>query len=162
MRESMARLTPAYSTNRAVREYTERYYLPAAESYRSRRANQGVLYQQIVNWRHSLEQKWAGVHFGESKETTHEGRQLFEVEVHLNDLDPTAVSVELYANGVNGGTPVREEMRICQPLKGKLGGFLYSATVYGNRPSSDYTARVVPHFEGVEVPLEEARIIWQR
>ncbi len=29
MRESMARLTPRFSTNRAVREYTEQYYLPA-------------------------------------------------------------------------------------------------------------------------------------
>src|SRR5277367_2025268 len=31
MRESMARLTPEFSANRAVREYTEKYYLPAAE-----------------------------------------------------------------------------------------------------------------------------------
>ena len=29
MRESMARLTPHFSANRAVREYTEQYYLPA-------------------------------------------------------------------------------------------------------------------------------------
>src|ERR1700751_29021 len=30
MRESMARLTPRFSTNRTVREYTERHYLPTA------------------------------------------------------------------------------------------------------------------------------------
>ena len=30
MRESMARLTPRFSANRAVREYTEQHYLPAA------------------------------------------------------------------------------------------------------------------------------------
>src|SRR3989475_6783287 len=30
MRESMARLTPTFSTNRAVREYTKQHYLPAA------------------------------------------------------------------------------------------------------------------------------------
>ena len=33
MRASMARLTPYYSANRAVREYTETYYLPAAKNY---------------------------------------------------------------------------------------------------------------------------------
>jgi starch phosphorylase len=33
MRESMACLTPRFSANRAVREYTERYYLPAAARY---------------------------------------------------------------------------------------------------------------------------------
>jgi len=34
MRESMARLTGQFSTNRMVREYTESYYLPAAAAYR--------------------------------------------------------------------------------------------------------------------------------
>lgn len=35
VRESMARLTPKFSTNRMVREYTERFYIPAAEEYRT-------------------------------------------------------------------------------------------------------------------------------
>ena len=35
MRESMARLTPQFSANRTVREYTEQHYLPAAAAYRS-------------------------------------------------------------------------------------------------------------------------------
>ena len=33
MRESMARLTPLFSASRAVREYTEQHYLPAATAY---------------------------------------------------------------------------------------------------------------------------------
>ncbi len=33
MRESMARLTPRFSANRTVREYTEQHYLPAATAY---------------------------------------------------------------------------------------------------------------------------------
>ena len=37
MRESMARLTPRFSANRTVREYTEQHYLPAAATYRERR-----------------------------------------------------------------------------------------------------------------------------
>ena len=32
MRESMAQLTPQFSSNRAVREYTEQHYIPAAMS----------------------------------------------------------------------------------------------------------------------------------
>ena len=27
---------------------------------------------------------------------------------------------------------------------------------------ADYTARVIPHCDGVAVPLEDARILWQR
>ena len=37
MRESMAQLTPRFSANRTVREYTEQHYLPAAAAYRSAR-----------------------------------------------------------------------------------------------------------------------------
>ena len=40
MRESMARLTPRFSANRTVREYTEQHYLPAAAAYRARAAEQ--------------------------------------------------------------------------------------------------------------------------
>ena len=40
MRESMARLTPRFSANRTVREYTEQHYLPAATAYRERAAEQ--------------------------------------------------------------------------------------------------------------------------
>ena len=39
MRESMARLTPRFSANRAVREYTEQHYIPATANYRSRIAD---------------------------------------------------------------------------------------------------------------------------
>ena len=38
MRESMARLTPRFSTNRAVCEYTEQHYLSMAKSYLARAA----------------------------------------------------------------------------------------------------------------------------
>ena len=46
------------------------------------------------------------------------GKQhVFEVQVYLNDLDPKAVRVELYADGVNGGGPVRQEMKLApQPV----------------------------------------------
>jgi len=30
------------------------------------------------------------------------------------------------------------------------------------RPASDYTARLIPHCDDVAVPLEAARILWQR
>jgi glycogen phosphorylase len=36
--ESMASLTPRFSADRAVREYTEQHYLPAAAAYRERAA----------------------------------------------------------------------------------------------------------------------------
>ncbi len=50
MRESMARLTPQFSTNRTVRDYTEHHYLPAATTYRERAADKGAAGRNIVHW----------------------------------------------------------------------------------------------------------------
>jgi starch phosphorylase len=161
MRESMARLTPRFSANRAVCEYTGQLYLPAAITYRKRAKNRGAGGRQVVDWRHAVEQNWAALHFGEVKIETKGKQHVFEVQVYLNDLDPKAVRVELYADGVNGGTPVRQEMKLIgQPAADGVYG--YRAQVPAIRPVTNYTARVIPQCEGVAVPLEEAHILWQR
>jgi starch phosphorylase len=162
MRLSMAELTPRFSTNRMVREYVERLYLPATLAYRERAADKGAVGRQMVNWQQSLELKWAMLRFGEVKVETDGEHHVFEVRVYLNDLNPKAVRVELYADGVNGDNPVRQEMTHGRKLVGAAGGYVYSATVPANRPATDYTARVIPYCFGVAVPLEAARILWQR
>jgi glycogen phosphorylase len=162
MRESMARLTPRFSAARTVREYTERQYLPAATAYQLRIANKGAIGRQMADWQHSLEQKWATLHFGEVKVETQDEQHLFEVQVYLNDFDPEAVRVELYADGVMGSAPVRQEMKRSRQLGGASSGYVYSAAVSACRSEADYTARVIPHCDGVAVPLEAAQILWQR
>jgi glycogen phosphorylase len=162
MRESMARLTPRFSANRTVREYTEQHYLPAATAYLARVANKGAMGRQLVEWRRSLEQKWAALRFGNVKVETRDGQHVFDVHVFLNDIDPNAVRLELCADGGIGGALVRQEMTRVRPLPNSSGGFLYSATVSAARPPSDFTARIIPHRDGVAIPLEEPRILWQR
>jgi starch phosphorylase len=131
MRESMACLTPRFSANRAVREYTEQHYVPAAIIYRKRAESQGVVGRQVVNWRHSVEQKWAALRFGDVKIETNGKQHVFEVRVFLSDLDPKAVRVELYADAVDGNGPVRQEMKRLRRLTGgsgvPVGNGLYGA-----------------------------------
>jgi starch phosphorylase len=54
MRESMARLTPAFSTNRLVRQYTEEHYLSATANDSARAANHGQLEFDLLNWQEAL------------------------------------------------------------------------------------------------------------
>ena len=162
MRESMARLTPRFSANRAVRDYTEQYYIPAAVAYRLRSANNGAIGRQLVDWQHNLEKKWEKLRFGEVKVETIGEQHLYEIQVYLDDLAPDAVQVELYAEGVEDGKPVRQEMKRDRQLVGASGGYVYSVSVSAARSPSDYTARVIPHFDDVAVPLEVSHILWQR
>jgi starch phosphorylase len=162
MRKSMASLTPRFSADRAVREYTEQHYLPRAAAYRERAAGKGAAGKQVSDWQHALEKEWPTLRFGEMKTETSEGRHVFEVQVYLNELDPNAARVELYADGVAGGGPVRQVMEQVRQLAGVAGGYAYRATAPATRPADDYTARLVPYYSGVAVPLEETRILWQR
>jgi glycogen phosphorylase len=162
MRESMAQLTPRFSTNRVVREYTEQHYLPAAAAYRDRAADKGAAGVNMVKRRDALEQKWNALRFGEMKVETDGGQHVLEVELYLEELDPDAVRVELYADGGNGIASERVEMERVRQLVGATHGYAYRAGVPATRPAMDYTARVIPRCDGVAIPLEDARILWQR
>jgi starch phosphorylase len=113
-------------------------------------------------WRRTVEQQWAALRFGAVKVASDGEHHAFEVELFVRALDPAAVRVELYADGVNGGRPVRQEMARVRRLEGADGGYLYGARVPAARPAADYTARVIASHEGVAVPLENASILWQR
>jgi starch phosphorylase len=160
VRESMARLTPLFSANRTVREYTENYYIPAARTYLERTAQRGATGEKLVDWKRSLEWKWSDLRFGEVNVTSDEEKHAFEVQVYVGGLDPDSVQVEIYANGEDGRQPVHQEMVRGKKLAG-ANGFLYNIQVPSDRPATAYTARVVPNFPGVAVPLEAAQILWQ-
>jgi glycogen phosphorylase len=160
MRNSMARLTPRFSSNRAVREYTEQHYLPMAGAYRERAADQGAKGVQIVQWRDDLDAKWAALSFGRASVVTVDAQHRFEVEVHLNGLDPDSVRVELYAEAV--GRSMRLEMGRVRSLSNVAGGYVYGAKVSAVRPATDFTPRIIANRADVAVPLEAAFILWQR
>ncbi len=162
MRQSMACLTPRFSTNRTVREYTELHYLPAAAAYLARAADKGAEGGRIVSWLRGLEQKWGGFSFGALKVETKGERHHFEVQVHLGELDPDAVRVELFAEGAQGEEPVRKEMKDLGQTEGPTANRVYGARVPASRPAADYTARLIPRYQGLAIPLEAPKIRWQR
>ena len=157
MRESMAQLTPVYSANRTVREYTETYYLPAAEEYRKRAANQGALAREILQWETQLKQNWSSVRFEEVKVETKDGTHTFEVRVHLAELNPKQVKIELFADATE-----IHELSLVQQLLGDPHAYLFRGSFPSNRPLEQYAARIIPQHTSAQVPLEAAQILWQK
>src|SRR5450432_536064 len=123
MRESMARLTPHFSATRAVRQYTEQQYLPAAREYRRRSHEGGAQGKSIVEWRQSLDQTWASLQFGDVTVRTGPTQHEFEIELRCADIDPDTVQVELYADAFAGGSPARQEMKRVRALGGASPGW---------------------------------------
>lgn len=162
MRESMSRLTPLFSANRAVREYTEKYYLPAAAAYHERASDQGAYARSLLQWKQELADHWASLSFGELRVETSPQKHSLSVEVHLGELRADWVRVQLYADPLDAEPPFLSEMTPTDSAESSSGWRIYAADVPASRPASDYTPRIVPSHSGVRIPLEEAHILWRR
>ena len=81
VRESMARLTPQFSASRAIQNYTEEHYLPAASNFCQRAANNSALGAEVMKWLNKIARGWSTVHFGGMQIETRDGRHSFQVQV---------------------------------------------------------------------------------
>jgi len=162
MRLSMAELTPRFSTNRMLREYVERLYLPAAAAYRQRTADRASKSVLLCQWRESLEAHWQRLRFGDLELQEKDGYYTFKVPVDLNGLDPEAVQVQLYAEPQKGGEPEIRPMIQEEELSNPARDHVYSVRIPARRPAIDYTPRIIPAFDGALVPIEANQILWYR
>jgi glycogen phosphorylase len=161
VRESMAALTPRFSTNRMIEDYLVRYYLPGAVEYRSRATGNGA--RSLRAWRQTLDAHWAELAFvdcavesSDSPGAGSEGAQHhFTVSVSAGRVPATAFRVEIYADP--GETHVLE-----RDGGDSRGVFAYKASIPATRPAGDYTPRLVPWHPGVRIPLECGHILWYR
>lgn len=160
MRESMSRLTPRFSTNRVVREYTERNYLPGAERYLKRTAHGGKPGIALFEWNTALCRHWSNVHIGDVRVDTENDTYLFQVPVYLGELEPEAVRVEVYADPEPGGTALRIPLVREHALTGASHGYWFIGRVPAHRPIEHYTPRVVADHPDAAIPLEAGHILW--
>ena len=156
VRASMASLTSAYSASRTLRDYTNGYYLPAAEAFARRSAEKGALAERIVAWERAVRAHWSALRFGDVRVTTDHGQHHFAVTVYLDDMSPDDIAVELHAEGERPTL-----MRRDTPLVGAH-GHVYVADVPDARPAAHFAARIVPRHAEAGVPLELPLVAWSR
>ncbi len=160
VRESMARLTPTFSTNRAVRQYTDEHYLSAATAFRLRAENRGSLGADLVAWKADLAKHWSALRFG-------------------------AATVQQQGEHIHfpgSGLSWRSEPRCCtsRTLRGRAERCGPNYTTHESwrhggwsnewryihcrcpdpRPPADYTPRLIPQHVRAMVPLEAPFILW--
>ena len=162
IRNSMAQLTPEFSTGRTIQNYTEEHYLPAASGYGQRAAKDSALGVELLQWQHNIAQEWNTVRFGTMQVETRDGLHFFRVQVLPGTLPVGDLKVELYASPLEKGDAVIETMTACGQCKEPNGVITYSTHVAAVRAPSDYTPRIVPYHPTASVPLEAGQILWQR
>ncbi len=161
VRESMVTLTDKFSSNRSVREYTEKFYIPAAESYQARSINNAQLGKKIFNWESNVFSNWQNLHFGEIKISKKNDQFEFEIAVFLSELRPTDVEVQLFAIPKAEGDKAIWAMTQRESSSEKKEIYIYYVSVPANRSANEYTPRIIPYYQGVNVPLEISQILWR-
>lgn len=167
MKASMKTLTPAFSTNRMVAEYTERFYIPASQRHLRLTADRAARVRPLVEWRKRMRTHGTEVRIVEvTTDTTTEifvGSKLkVRAKVLLGGLTPGDVRVQLFF-----GT-VREDGEI---VAGQSSDMAYRGTaspehVYEaeidlrESGSCGFSVRVVPFHEDAIAPYELAWVKW--
>ncbi|MFC1924682.1 alpha-glucan family phosphorylase [Chloroflexota bacterium] len=161
MRVSMAELTPQFSSNRMVREYVDRLYLATAQNYHNRTADGAKESVRLCQWQELIETYWQKLHLRKLNVQSEGGDYIFSITVYLDELDPKAVQVQLYADPSDDKGPEIHVMEVAEAA-GTANSYLYHARIPALRPVEHYTPRIIPYFNGVAVPLEARQILWYR
>lgn len=160
IRDSMAGLTPRFSSNRMLREYISTLYQPAAGILASRQ--NGAVVASICKWEKAIQQHWSNLHFGDLQAQQVEDQLHVQIAVYLDDLEADTVCVQMYADGQDNQPPEIYTMRRASALKGAINGYLYTLELPAKRAIADYTPRVIPCHDKVLVPMECQDILWYR
>jgi starch phosphorylase len=159
---SMARLAPAFSANRMLREYLERSYLPAADALHRRMADGARLAKELVSLHGTLSTHWNELRFGPLQAVAKDGGWYFSVSLSLGEIALQSICVELYAEPIADAAGVRVPMSAIDSPAKNAAGVTYACFVKSERPASHFTPRVVPFAAVARIPGELNLIHWQR
>jgi starch phosphorylase len=169
MKASIGSLCHFFNTHRMVREYTERFYLPAAARQEQLAADGLARARSLAAWKERLRQQWAAVRItsvtaGELAELQVNNEIKVQAQVQLETLTPDDVAVELYLGLVNANDEIIEAQTIPMLATGAKRDGIYlfeaSAVTCGRSGLHGFTVRVLPHHPDLVTPFLPGLIVW--
>jgi starch phosphorylase len=168
MKQSIRVLAPAFSGDRMVKEYTERFYLPAGEHFKRLAANRFAKARELAAWKSKVREVWSQV-----KITWVEERGTPDVpvgagipvaaKVQLGPLEPSEVLVQAFYSRLRPDGSLSDGRGVdLEWVSVENGEHLYRGMV-PSRVSGlhGYCVRVLPRHEGVLVPHELPLVTWE-
>ena len=168
MKNAISKLVPEFNTARMVREYTEKYYVPAIALSETMMAGNLSGAQKLASWKESVNLAWPNVAVQEvalsSAAQLHVGERMrVEAVVQLGTLVPDDVVVELYHGPTNGGHELGHGAVVRMDLVGKAddGSFRYTGEIPTNDSGAHaFAARIRPWNSALSHPFETSLVRW--
>ena len=152
MKKSMRLLTPVFNTNRMVREYAERFYLPASRHFASLAADNMARARAVAAWLARVRAAWPEVRVesvdsvGPNAQCEGQGYDMRAV-VHLGKLSPEDVTVEVYFGPLDPRREITSPAAVAMTVEDKQGAgkVRFKGTIPCERSGMiGYTVRVRP------------------
>jgi starch phosphorylase len=169
LRESMRTIAPAFSTDRMVGEYVEKFYLPGNARASRLRAKDYEAAKELAAWKEEMRLNWPTVRV-RARTTGNNGHTLrvtervaVEADVDLGRLHPEDVTVEIYVENLEGEGP---HSTVSQPMRHEGYDTDRRAHIYrGELLDLDsgefgYSVRVLPRHHLQVRPVETGLVRW--
>ncbi|HEY1923490.1 MAG TPA: alpha-glucan family phosphorylase [Tepidisphaeraceae bacterium] len=168
MKMCMRKLAPVFNTNRMVRDYTEKFYIPADMRGRDLAADNLDRSIKLAKAKEMLRQRWGGVKIvgvhvaGNGHYRVGENMQV-EALVDLPNVDPREVSVELYAGPITAtgeiGAPKILRLDYTKQIAGAR--HVFSGQIECRTSGRQgFAVRVLPGEPDMATPFEPGLIAW--
>ena len=168
MKQSMRILSPVFASTRMVKEYAERYYLPALAQYRRMEADDYRLAREIAQWKQRIIAAWKDVAVvavgeGGGKSLVVGDELALEARIRLGSLSSEDVRVEIYHGLLTPEATITGGHSVCMERVAAEGDLqvyrgAIPSTVSGQHA---YAVRVLPSHDDVLVPNEIALVAWE-
>jgi len=168
MKAAVRAICPVFNTNRMVREYAERFYLPAAQRYERLAEEDMARAKALAQWKSFLHTHWPEIRVdsveADIPAQIKVGTELqVRAQVHLGVLEPKDVTVQLYYGPLDTKGEISKGEAIAMRWEESTGegnhvfvGFI-SARASGRY---GYTVRILPQHEDLNHPYEPGLILW--
>ncbi len=149
MKSSIKKLAPVFSTHRMLREYYDRFYVPANRACRKLAFNGGA--REVAGWRSKIEMNWPMVKVAvESFKPDMEIRAGNKVPVRakawLGELTPDEVEVQIYTGKIDASGSFMNGMPVTMHSEGRDGdAYVFAADILcGKSGRHNFAVRVLP------------------
>jgi starch phosphorylase len=170
MKAAMRDHAGVFNTSRMVREYFQQCYWPSVGRSQRLLANDQERAKALARWKADFRQQWGQIQIESISAGQAEGQELkvgdqlqVEAQVHLGELKPTDVAVELYFGPLDAGGLITEGRTISMLIaQSKGNGNYVFAGAISCRTSGrhGYSLRIVPSHEDLGSPIEMGLILW--
>jgi starch phosphorylase len=155
MKNSMKQLAPVYNTNRMVRQYCEKFYLPAKNNRKKLMENNWKDAKLFTKWKNDLMKNWDQIGFSkinsDLQETSVQVGNTYKIQadIFLGELTPDDVEVQIYygkndtKNEPNSNSHV---VMTCLTKKSSVGKYKYEGVIKCDKTGHfGWTLRILPN-----------------